>query len=225
MFSISESPLLSIESVRLLDHLIQKGMLKKLEIAGNYDPSKQKDRISDLLGLIELNFLALRVPFCRVVLADENYIRAKFPVDFNSQGYYSAEDRAIYLYPKPLAPLYTFSVVVAHEYAIYADDKMNITNGVFASKLSRFLEGTGISPEELAGSHLGASFNKNEDMDKEIFASAYCRLVTDSQTPITKGILKIAAKCSNIDLDFDGPRSSSIFGKLMLAKNSMKFSS
>lgn len=222
MFLTSESPTLSIETIRLLDQLIQKGMLRKLEVAGNYDPSKQKDRISDLLGLIELNFLALRVPFCRAVLADGDYIRSKFPVDFNSQGYYSDADRAIYLYPKPLTPLYTFSIIVAHEYALYVDDKINVTNGIFSSRLNQLLNGTGISREELA-KPLGVVFNKSEDMDRAIFASAYCRLATDSQTNLSREILRLAARSSGLDLDFDGPRSSGIYGKLMLAKSSMKF--
>ena len=219
--SVSPSENFSTEAdvIKKVEKLYQKGVIKKLELQGSYKSKYKTSRLLDIMDIIDLNYRVTGIPFCRVVVADADFVKSKFPVDFNSLGFYSAITKAIYLYPKPLTPLYTVGLIIAHEYAHYLDDKLDITNEVFCGKLTRELERQGIKREQLLRT---SSAYVSDDLDKEIFATAYHQLFTGTQTGLSETVLSLAQRCSDFHIDKSELKLPGIFERLLFSKNSMK---
>lgn len=219
--SVSPSENFSTEAdvIKKVENLYQKGVIKKLELQGSYKSKYKTSRLLDIMDIIDLNFRVAGIQFCRVVVADADFVKSKFPVDFNSLGFYSQVTHAIYLYPKPLTPLYTVGLITAHEYAHYMDDKLDITNEVFSSKLTRELEQRHISREQLL--RTSSSYSES-DIDKEIFATAYHQLFTGTQTDGSAMVLRLAERCSDFHIDRSELKLPGILERLLFSKNNMK---
>jgi hypothetical protein len=205
-----------MDVVKKVDELYHKKVMKKLRLKGTYQTSVSVDRVLDMLKLVEANYEVLGIPFSEIVFTEYNLVRSKFPVDFNSVGFYSKELDTMYIYPKKLTPLHKIGVIIAHEYAHLADHKLKVTNYAFDRKLSKYLESIGTTRANILKT---SEAYAGTELNKEIFATSYHQLFADELTDVADNVLKIAESSSSLTINRSALKQSSFIDKLFFQTN------